>query len=142
MKIPVPERGLVIRYSFLWAWEHEKGQEEGSKDRPVVIVNVVPEDGLTWVAVLPITTKDMADEGSRIEIPEATRKRLGLDASASWICFTDLNEFVWPGFDLRLAHPGSGGPDFGPLGHKLFEKVKVQFVEALKKGKVSRVPRE
>lgn len=142
MKIPEPKPALVIRYSFLWKWEQEKGQEEGSKKRPVVIMSVVPKaDGFTRVAVLPITSK-VGDPSSRIEIPENARKRLGLDADSSWISFTDLNEFVWPGYDLELAHPESEGPEFGFLSGKFFDKVVMQFIQAVKSGTIERIPRE
>lgn len=36
-----------------------------------------------------------------IEIPPATKQRLGLDSEGSWIVITEANEFVWPGLNLR-----------------------------------------
>jgi hypothetical protein len=36
--IPAPKPAQVIRYSYLWADEHEAGRDEGIKDRPVAIV--------------------------------------------------------------------------------------------------------
>ena len=38
MSLPEPERGLVIRYSYLWKSEHDEGRDEGIKDRPCAIV--------------------------------------------------------------------------------------------------------
>lgn len=142
MIIPEPKPGLVVRHSFLWKWEQEKGQEEGSKRRPVVIMSVLKaHDGFTHVAVLPLTSK-VGDPASRMAIPSDTMKRLGLDADCSWISFTDLNEFVWPGYDLDLAHPKSEGPEFGFLPGKFFDKVVAKFVQAVKSGTVDRIPRE
>ena len=34
-RIPEPEAGLVISYSYLWKQEEELGQTEGRKDRPI-----------------------------------------------------------------------------------------------------------
>lgn len=64
MALPVPQPGLVIRYSYLWHAEHEQGQEEGSKDRPCAIVLTYREEhGDTIVTVVPITLRP------RIRIP-------------------------------------------------------------------------
>jgi hypothetical protein len=38
MKLPTPEAGLVIGYSYLWAREHSAGRQEGVKNRPCAIV--------------------------------------------------------------------------------------------------------
>lgn len=45
MVFPVPVPGLVIRYSYLWASEHARGQEEEVKDRPCAVVLVTQDDG-------------------------------------------------------------------------------------------------
>ena len=38
MSLPAPQPGLVIRYAYLWAREHDRGAEDGAKDRPCAIV--------------------------------------------------------------------------------------------------------
>ena len=56
MTFPKPVPGLVIRYSYLWLEEHQRGQEEGVKDRPCAIVLVTQvDDGEALVTVLPVT---------------------------------------------------------------------------------------
>lgn len=57
MPIPAPFPGLVIRYSFLWSHEAERGLREGRKDRPCAIVLLKSEqDGARKVVtVAPIT---------------------------------------------------------------------------------------
>ena len=37
MKLPPPQPGLVIRYSYLWAREAAQGHEEGAKERPAAV---------------------------------------------------------------------------------------------------------
>ena len=41
MSVPVPVRGLVISYAYLWKTEHRWGREDGLKDRPCVVVLAV-----------------------------------------------------------------------------------------------------
>jgi hypothetical protein len=42
-----------------------------------------------------------------MEIPAATKRRLGLDDSKSWIVLNEANDFSWPGPDLRPAVQGN-----------------------------------
>jgi hypothetical protein len=42
-----------------------------------------------------------------IEIPQATKKRLGLDEEPSWVITTEVNRFIWPGPDIRAVPGGS-----------------------------------
>ena len=56
MALPKPEPGLVICYAYLWHEEAEAGQEEGTKDRPcVVVVSTEHAEGETVVRVAPIS---------------------------------------------------------------------------------------
>ncbi|EJJ26245.1 hypothetical protein PMI11_05497 [Rhizobium sp. CF142] len=51
--------GQVIDYPYLWAWQHERGETEGRKLRPICVVVAVrgANDGLTHLALLAITTQ-------------------------------------------------------------------------------------
>lgn len=102
MALPDPKPGLVIAYSYLWRHEAERGLEEGGKDRPCVVVLAVEDgEGERTVTVAPITHSHPDDIGAGVEIPSATKARLGLDAAPSWVVATEVNRFVWPGPDLR-----------------------------------------
>ncbi len=48
-----------------------------------------------------------------LEIPRATKTRLGLDDERSWVITTEVNRFIWPGPNLRPV-PG-GGYSYGLL---------------------------
>jgi hypothetical protein len=140
---PEPYAGLVIRYSYLWKREQEEGREEGMKDRPCAIVLVVTdEDGEQEVLVLPITHTAPANPDDAVEIPPATKKRLGLDADRSWIVITEANEFVWPGPDLRPI-PGRDASTiaYGPLPPRLFAHVRDRFLERDRREKSAHVKR-
>lgn len=91
---------MVIRYSFLWQRESMKGQEEGRKDRPCVIVVATKNDR---VAVVPITTKQPDLKTPALELPAQIGKQLGIGDRRSWIIADETNIFQWPGEDIRPA---------------------------------------
>jgi hypothetical protein len=104
---PAPRPGLVIRYSYLWEREARQGREEGVKDRPCAIVLVLlREGGHPVVRVLPVTHAPPEYPDDALEIPQATKQRLGLDAERSWVVLNEANDFIWPGPDLRPAVNG------------------------------------
>ncbi len=130
MSWPEPKPGLVIRYSYLWQREHDAGRDEGVKDRPCAIVLAVEAaDGETMVYVLPVTHSPPDDPGDAVELPAATKARLGLDGERSWIIVSEGNSFLWPGPDLRV--PPGKGPEaaaYGMLPPALFTHVKQRFL--------------
>lgn len=135
MPLPTPVAGLVIRYSFLWRDEAAKGQEEGRKDRPcAILLAVVSDDGDTIVTVLPITHAPPPDPTLAVELPPATKRRLGLDDERSWIVLTDANRFAWPGPDLRPA-PGEdvSSVGIGLLPRSLYNEVRDRFIAAARR---------
>lgn len=99
-------------------------------------------EGDLRVIVLPVTHSRPADPASAVEIPAATKRRLGLDEDQSWIVVTECNVFSWPGPDLRFA-PGQGPESvaYGLLPAKLFEKVRDAFVAQHEKAKARLVDR-
>lgn len=126
MPLPEPVPGLVIHYSYLWYDQHCGGQEEGTKERPCVVVLAVShDDGDTLVTVAPITHTSPRSPGDAVEIPAATKARLGLDDDRSWVVVTEINHFRWPGHDLRPVPGGTFGTyAYGVLPPGLFRQVK------------------
>jgi hypothetical protein len=126
---------MVIRYAYLWKREHEAGLEEG-KDRPAAVIIVLgDEPGDPVVTVLPITHAQPSDPKDAIEIPAATKQRLGLDQDRSWIVVSEANDFRWPGPDLRPV-PG-GAPAtivYGVLPPALFQAVRTRVVSRVRAG--------
>jgi hypothetical protein len=109
VSLPVPETGLVIRYSYLWRSEADEGLEEGQKDRPcaVVLAHHKQDSGEILVVVAPITHSEPVTDPNALEIPKVVKQRLGLDDKRSWLVTHDLNSFIWPGPDLRSIDPKS-----------------------------------
>jgi hypothetical protein len=121
---------MVIRYSYLWHREHLRGQEEGVKDRPcAVLLALTDEDGEQKVIVLPVTHAPPKDPADAVEIPAATKRRLGLDDERSWIVLTESNRFTWPGPDLRPAILGDPTSVVcGLLPRALFEDMREKWL--------------
>jgi len=123
--LPTPVPGLVISFSFLWSHEHEGGAEEGNKTRPctIVVAAETGEAGETEVIVAPMTTRPPESPELAVEVPPRVRNHLGLGTDRCWIICSELNRFVWPGYDLA-AIPGQPGRfDHGMLPRRLFEPV-------------------
>jgi len=120
----VPVRGLVIRHAFPWSHGKAAGKDEESKDRPAVIVLVIPPDADrgTLVGVVPVTHTRPADPEAGLELPDDVKLQLGLDKSPPCIGFDEINRFVWPGYDLRKV-PRTGADSYGLLPEALFQEV-------------------
>lgn len=73
---------------------------------------------------------DAATDG--VEMPAIVKRDLGLDREPSWIMVTEINQFRWPGPDVRLVDGDT--PYHGAIPDWLFERVRGAFA-----GKVGRV---
>lgn len=126
MSLPTPRPGLVIRYSFLWTTEKAQGADEGSKDRPCVIVVAVRRDshGEITTIVAPVTHQPPQDPMTSIEIPPPICRSLGLDEGRHWMRLDELNSFAWPGYDLRPIPGEAGRYDYGMLPPGLFHQLR------------------
>lgn len=126
---PTPVPGLVIRYAYLWKQEADRGQVEGRKDRPCVVVVCVEDvEGEKVVTVAPITRSKPARPDLSIEMTEPTRRRLGLGKARNWILATEVNSFYWPGPDLRPTP--SGAYSYGELPAVVFNALKEKVLSA------------
>jgi hypothetical protein len=134
---------LVLRYASLWRGEFDSGQDEGRKDRPRTVVVAAPTvAGGTRVYVLAVTHTPPGDPGLAIEIPLRVKQHLGLDEERSWIVLDELNDFLWPGYDLRPI-PGSrpARMDYGVLPPRFFDMVRTAFLALAEQRRVKRIPR-
>ena len=144
MALPMPVNGLVIRYSYLWAGQHDKGEHSGRKDRPcAIILAVKSEAGGPVVTVLPITHSLPVRRDEALEIPAPVKSRLRLDGRQSWIVLTEANRFVWPGPDLRPTQAGKiETVACGLLPKAFYNDLKRAFIAHLKARVVDVVTRD
>lgn len=143
MALPDPAPGLVISYSYLRRDQHHAGAEEGRKARPcAIVVAMTDDDGDTKVYVAAVT-HSRPDDPHAVELPPAVKRRLGLDEAPSWIVTSELNRFVWPGYDLRpIARDRPDVFAWGFLPVEVFEALK-RGVAAHQRGRrLSITPRE
>lgn len=132
MTFPQPEPGLVISYAYLWRHEHNRGQEEGRKDRPCVIILAVekPQGDTVRVTVAAVTHSPPHSDTIALEMPPKVKQHLGLDDERSWIVLDEVNQFDWPGFDLRPAPNRGGKYVYGFIPSKLYEAARTKLLEA------------
>jgi hypothetical protein len=143
MPLPVPAPGLVISYAYLWHDQFQAGAEEGRKARPcAIVVAAADQDGDMAVYVVPITHL-RPDDPHAVEIPASVKRRLALDDLPSWIITSELNRFIWPGYDLRpIARNQPDSFAWGFLPVEIFDAVK-RGIAAHRRDKLLRVtPRE
>lgn len=118
--------GEVICHAYLWRNQADRGQTEGTKERPCVVIHRQEEpDGGLRVFVVPITHTEPFDSERSIQCPAATKQRLLLDKLPSWIITSELNYFKWPGFDVRPTPDNR--PSYGLLPNKLTRRIIEQI---------------
>ena len=139
MSWPAPKVGQIIRYAYLWKNEADTGLEEGLKDRPAVIVIAQKREGdEIRVVVAPITHSAPTQTDEAVEVPAATRRRVGLDNERQWIMLSELNSFLWPGPDLRpMQGEGPESVIIGELPAALSTLLNAQLQARIKARRVA-----
>jgi hypothetical protein len=80
--------------------------------------------GQHLVTVAPITHSTPVRPEDAVEIPTATKQRLGLDSARSWVVVTEVNDFAWPGPDLRPVPHDKTSFAYGFLPPGLFRQIR------------------
>ena len=129
MALPDPKPGLVINYSYLWRQEALRGQDEGRKDRPCVIILTVQQiEGELVITVAPITHSPPTSSDMAIELPSRVKQHLRLDDQRSWVVTSEVNRFTWPGSDLRpVTRKQPNAFSFGFVPGDLLRKIRDQI---------------
>jgi len=130
VRLPAPEPGLVVRYSYLWLREYRQGREEGTKDRPCAVVLAVQDrDAAARVLVVPVTHSLPENPEIALELPAAIKRHLGLDTERSWIILSESNVFEWPGPDLRrVGDRDDSSVAYGLLPPRFFVELRRRFL--------------
>jgi hypothetical protein len=134
----IPQPTDVLSYVYLWAREAEAGRDEGSKERPVVVVLATRQQPQgVEVLVVPVTTQAPRAGTVAVEIPERVRAHLGLGESRSWIIADELNRFTWPGPDIRpVRGAGELSPFHGKIPGRLYEQLRAKLAEVATTGRL------
>jgi hypothetical protein len=141
MALPIPEVGLVIHFNYLWKREQRHGREVARYARPCAIVVAMRRgsDGALIVVVSPITHAPPDDDTTAIEVPPPVKRHLGLDEARSWVMTDEVNEFVWPGFDLQPNERGEIA--YGMLPSCFFQRLRQAILDRASAGGLDRVRR-
>ena len=134
----------MISYSYLWSREAEQGAQEGLKNRPcaIVIARQNIEDH-PLVTVVPITHSPPSETSVFIALPDAVKKHLGLDDEPSWIIVDEVNDFIWPGYDLRPVRGSNPAVyDYGVLPPRLFNQLRDKLLGVYADRKLTRTDRD
>ena len=100
------------------------------------------QSGRDVVTVLPVTRTLPSDPDLAVEIPSATKARLGLDGERSWIILDEANRFTWPGPDLRTVPGGEpGAVAYGLLPEALYNIVREKWLAAYDRGQARQTKR-
>jgi hypothetical protein len=72
-----PARGDIVLYPYLWAAQHERGENEGRKTRPTCLVLRFHDtvDDIDYLVLLAITSQQPTVKQHAVEVPEMERRR-------------------------------------------------------------------
>lgn len=118
--------GDVVAYPYLWRREADKGETEGRKTRPTVVVVPLEMNGKTYLYLLAITSKRVSGDQAGVEIPALELRRIGLSsARPGWVIVSEHNRDI-AGESYHLS------PDAIPLGRfsSRFENVILKAAAA------------
>ncbi len=133
MTLPEARPGLVFRYEYIWKRQELAGQTTGEKERPVcVVLTVSGAAGDQRVLIVPITTQQPGRDIPAMEIPQAVKRHLGLDAgSRSWIILDEANLDSWPSPDMRPIPGQPGRFEYGLLPLRMVNAMREAIGAAL-----------
>ena len=77
-----------------------------------------------------------------MEIPHRVKQHLGLDDDRSFVILDEVNQFIWPGYDLRPIPGQQRDITYGFLPPRLFNQIRSGILEIIlqKRGKI--IPRD
>lgn len=102
----------------------------------MIVLAVQQQDQGMPITVAPITHRTPAGHTVGLELPCRVKQHLGLDHEQSWIVLSEVNQFTWPGYDVR---PIRGNPErfeYGFLPPKLFQRIRAMMLDLISKRRV------
>jgi hypothetical protein len=106
------------------------------------VLSVEKHDSGTQVTVAPITHSPPSSGTPCLEIPLRVKQHLGLDDGRSWVVLDEVNQFVWPGYDLRPVPGKQGEMAYGFLPPRLFDQIRTGILDIILKQRGNITPRD
>lgn len=91
--MPDYKTGDILEFPYLWAWQKQRGETEGRKDRPccLALISNLPS-GKHRIFLVPITTVPPTPELAAVQVPQIEAKRAGLhDHVRQWVILSEWN---------------------------------------------------
>ena len=144
MALPEARPGLVFRYEYIWKRQELAGQTTGEKERPACVVLAVSgAAGDQRVLIVPITTRQPGRDSPAMEIPQALKRHLRLDAGCrSWIILDEANLDSWPSPDMRPIPGQPGRFEYGLLPLRMVNAIREAIRAALNERRLACVNRD
>lgn len=131
-----PQHGEIILYSYLWAREHDRGEEAGRKARPTcVMLIVVGKGGRRKPLLFPITSQPPGSSGHVVEIPETEARRAKLYTPA-WVVVDEFNTD-----DLAASWALEDTKPLGRFSQKFMSQIAAAAAVAIRAGEARSIPR-
>lgn len=134
MPLPRPEIGLIVHYGFVWSGPDRGPPPDAGKDRPCLIVDLLPEEILgrktLRITYLPISHAAPRKAESAILIKPKVAKYLGLTAEWSYLYTSYACEDDWP-FDVVPVPGNKGIFHYGIIPPAFFNVVTETFKQYL-----------
>ena len=119
--------GLVIRYSYLGAREHDCGEESGRKNRPVCVQIIASRrSGKDVVLLFPITGYKPLAGTQALLLPETEARRTEL-RNPSWIIVDEWNEEE----DLRNSVSVADPKPLGSFSRTFVQQIREAAIKAI-----------
>lgn len=132
------KQGEIVKYSYLWHWQAERGETEGRKDRPVCVGLPIQKGGVTHLFLLAITSSVPGPSRQAMEIPETEARRAGLKGwKTGWVILDECN------YDIaeHSHYLDSSQIPTGRFSEVFMTKVKSAFKHVVEQGSLARVDR-
>ena len=94
------------------------------------------------MTVAPITHTPPAKDGEAIELPPRVKQALGLDDERSWIVLDEVNQFTWPGYDIRPVPGSKDRFDYGFIPPRLYDAVISRILALAAARRVAEISRD
>lgn len=131
-----PAHGQVILYSYLWAREHDRGEESGRKARPTCVLLIVAgKDGRPRPLLFPITSRPPGPSTRFVEIPETEARRAKLYTPA-WVIVDEFNTD-----DLATSWAIEDAEPLGQFSRRFMSRIAAEVAAAIRASGVRSVPR-
>jgi hypothetical protein len=128
------EPGGIYRFSYLWSWQSDRGEETGRKTRPVCLILRIPAPS-ERLFLFPISTKRPPDDHASIKIPEKEVRLAGL-YGPSWLLLGEYNRTEASNlYDFESLEP------LGSFSHAFFQEVLLAIKKTSAKKRLREIKR-